>query len=182
MTVEQWAALSEDVPGELVDGQLVEEEMADFVHEAAVAWLVWVLSTWARSRDGRVYGSEGKLRIGPRHGRKPDVTLFLGGRRPRRAGPSDTPPDIAIEVVSPSPRDARRDRVEKLGDYAAVGISSYWLVDLEQRTLEILTLGPAGRYESAACAESGRVAEIPGCPGLELDLDALWAEIDELQS
>ena len=38
-------------------------------------------------QDGRAYGSEGKLRIGPRQGRKPDVWLYLEGRRPNPTEP-----------------------------------------------------------------------------------------------
>ncbi len=37
ITLEEWAALSEDEGGELVDGELVEEEMPSFVHEAALS-------------------------------------------------------------------------------------------------------------------------------------------------
>jgi hypothetical protein len=28
---------------------------------------------------------------------------------------------------------------------------------------------------------AGRVDAVPGCPGLVLDLDALWSELDELE-
>ena len=39
MTLEEWAALDEEVEGELVDGILEEEEMPSFLHEIVVAWL-----------------------------------------------------------------------------------------------------------------------------------------------
>jgi hypothetical protein len=47
MTLDEWADLDEDEPGELVDGRLEEEEAPSFLQEALVAWLVWVLGTWA---------------------------------------------------------------------------------------------------------------------------------------
>ena len=37
MTLEQWADMDEDEPGELVDGALVEEEVPTILHEAVVA-------------------------------------------------------------------------------------------------------------------------------------------------
>ena len=182
LTLEQWAALPEDDDGELVDGYLVEEEVPDYLHELVVAWLIHRLASWLEGRGsgGFVAGSGVKFGVRPRRGRKPDVTVYLPGTRvPPARGLVVTPPDIAIEVVSRSPRDERRDRVEKVDDYAAFGVRYYWLVDPAIRTLEILELGPDGRYVRALAASSGSV-DIPGCDELVLSVDQLWSEIDRL--
>ena len=82
MTLEAWAALDEDVEGELVDGALEEEEVPTFLHEIVVAWLLRNLGPWVRRRRGQVTASEMKIAVGPRRGRKPDVAVFLAGRMP----------------------------------------------------------------------------------------------------
>lgn len=179
LTVEQWAELDEDVEGELVDGILEEEELATFLHEMVVAWLLGVLRPWALARRGFAVGAEAKLAVGPRRGRKPDVSVFLGSSKPRLEDSlARVAPHLVIEVVSPRPRDARRDRVEKIGDYAALGARYYWLVDPQVRSLEVLRLGPRRRYQHVLDVSGSRIERVPGCEGLVLDLDALWAEID----
>ena len=50
----------------------------------------------------------------------------------------------------------------------------------EERTLEVFSLDAAGRYVHALGATSGSVGDVPGCPGLVLDLDEMWTEIDQL--
>ena len=182
LTLEAWADLDEDEEGELVDGRLVEEEMPSYLHEAIVVWLIAVLRGWVRPRGGWVFASEAKLGIQVlKRGRKPDVTMFLPGSQPpkRSASMATEPPDVVVEVISPRPRDERRDRIEKTSDYAAFGVRFYWLLNPQIRTLEILELDADGRYKVALSASEGTHA-IPGCEGLTLDLDALWAEIDAL--
>jgi len=181
LSLEEWAELPEDEPGELLDGVLVEEEMPDLVHETVVAWLLVALRAWLRPRGGRVIGSELKLAVGHGRGRKADLCAWLPGHaRLRGRGLVRTPPDLLVEVLSRGPSDRRRDTVDKAADYAVFGVRWYWLVDPERRRLEVLTLAGAGRYERALTATGGRVGPIPGCPDLTLDLDALWAEVDEL--
>jgi Uma2 family endonuclease len=180
MTLEQWASLPEDEEGELVDGRLVEEEVAGFVHEVVVAWLIQLFMGWL-GEQGFVGGSEAKLAVRPRQGRKADLVVYLpGGHVPPRYGPITVPPDIAVEVITPTPRDARRDRVEKLDEYAAFGVRYYWLVDPDLRTVEIYELGNDGRYTRALGASEGVIAKVPGCDGLQMDLTALWARTDRL--
>jgi len=181
MTVEEWAALPEDEPGELVDGVLTEEELPDFVHEMVVTWLIRALGRWLGEGRGFIAGSEAKFALGERKGRKPDVAVFLPGRRPQARGAVRLPPDIMIEVVSPSARDQRRDRIHKLGDYARFGVRWYLLVDPGARTIEILELGADGRYAHALDLAEGK-QPVPGMEGFELDADALWAEVDRLEA
>ena len=180
LSLDDWAALPEDDPGELVDGRLEEGEVPELVHEVLVAVLCHLLRAWARPRGGVVAGSGVKLAVCERRGRMPDVAVFLPGNLPPGRGLLRVPPDVAIEIVSSTPRDARRDRVEKLNDYAAVGVRWYWIVDPELRSLEILERGSDGRYVHALAATAGVIDPVPGCEGLVLDLDELWAEIDRL--
>lgn len=180
MTLEQWADMDEDEPGELVDGLLVEEEVASHLHEIPVSWLIGTLGNWAIPLRGWVFGSEHKIGIEEGRGRKPDVSMYAPGTRFRaNDGLSRKPPMVIVEVVSPTPRDAHRDRVEKLSDYAKFGVPYYWLLDPRTRILEILELGVDGRYTIAVSASGGKVA-VPACEGLTLDLDELWAEVDRL--
>lgn len=181
ITLEEWVALDEDEPGEVVDGHLEEEEVPDYVHEVLISLLTRLLGNWAVPRGGLVGGSGGKFAVAKRRGRKPDLTVYVpGSTLPTRRGLIRVPPDIAVEVVSPTPRDARRDRVEKVDDYARFGVRWYWIVDPELRSLEILELGADGRYVHALGASVGVVDPVPGCEGLALDLDELWAAVDRL--
>lgn len=181
MSIAEWEAMPEDEPGELVDGRLEEEEMPSFVHESIVVALTTLFKNWLAGRRGFVFGSEAKFALNLTRGRKPDLSVFLpGGRKPPPRGASRVAPDILVEVVSPSPRDARRDRVVKLQEYAEFGVRWYWIVEPELRSVQILELGPDKRYTIAVNA-SENVVDVPGCDGLSLDLDALWREADLLE-
>jgi Uma2 family endonuclease len=181
MTLEEWAALDEDEEGELVDGQLEEEEMPSWAHELVVSWLIEVLRRWIVPRGGFVFGSETKLGISAKRGRKPDVVVFFPGTPlpSRTSSMTRKPPDIVIEVVTPRPRDGRRDRVEKKPDYASFGVRQYWIVDPELRTFEVLSRRDDGMFVELLAASTGK-RTVAGCDGLTLDLDALWAEMDRL--
>src|SRR5262245_53433442 len=129
MTLVAWAQLPEDEPGELLDGRLVEEEMPDAIHEVVVTWLTFTLRVWLAGRAAVVLGSDVRLAVSARRGRKADAVVYLpGSKKPPARGLVKTPPDIAIEVVSASPGDGRRDRVEKPDEYAAFGVKWYWIV------------------------------------------------------
>ena len=178
LTLAEWARLDEDIEGELVDGVLKEEEMPSFLHEIVVAWLIAELRRWARRRGAQVAGSEAKIAVGPRRGRKPDLSVYLRGHLPDLDDALiRVTPHLVVEVTSPRPRDTRRDRLDKLRDYASARIRYYWIVDPQLRSLEIFELAASRSYVLALSAGEGR-ARVPGCPGLVLDLDSLWQEID----
>lgn len=173
--------MDEDEPGELVDGRLVEEEVPNALHETAVKWFLRTLGDWGDPRAAWAFGSEMKFAVSPTRGRKPDVSMFAPGTRlGARDKVQRIPPLLVVEVLSPTPRDVRRDRLDKLREYARFGVRYYWLVDTEMRLLEVFELGADGQYNYVPLAAEGKVA-VPGIEGLELDLDALWALLDRLE-
>jgi Uma2 family endonuclease len=178
LTLEEWAAMDEDEPGELVDGRLEEEEVPGAVHEIVVSWLVHMFRTWLAGR-GWVLGSDAKYAVRHNRGRKPDLAVYRSRHKLPRHGVITMPPDIAVEVVSPTPRDERRDRIEKMDEYAAFGVRFYWILDPMLQSLEVFELAE-GRYARAARATEGVMQDVPGCEGLSIDLEALWSEIAEL--
>jgi Uma2 family endonuclease len=181
LSLEEWLSLDEDEDGELIDGRLVEEEVPDFTHELTVSWLIRVVGLWLGGR-GFVVGSELKILTSSTRGRKPDLAVILpGSKAPPRTGPLRDPPDILVEVVTPTPRDERRDRVEKMSEYARFGVPYYWLVDPTLGAFEIFERTPAGNYQKLVGVTSGRIDPVPGCAGLVVDVDALWAELARLQ-
>ena len=181
MTDEEWCAMEEDDEGELVDGVLVEEEMPDYAHDTLVMWLGHLLLSWMGDRLGAVAASDAKFVVKAGRGRKPDLSVFLpGGPMPPRRGAVRVPPDIMVEVISRESRDVRRDRVDKMNDYAQFGVRWYWLIDPEARTFEVFRREDEGIYARVIGASAGVIADVPGCAGLSIDLDAMWRRIEAL--
>jgi Uma2 family endonuclease len=174
MTLREWGDLPEDVYAELVDGVLVDDEVTTEQHDAIATHLATRFAVHFEHRGGVVF-MERKFGVGRRTGRKPDVSVFLPGTKGLTGDARVTmaAPDVAIEIVTPTLRDVRRDRVEKRREYAKFGIRWYWIVDPELQTVEILGLARNGRYEHVTDASSGKL-RVPGCRGLVIDVDALW--------
>lgn len=173
VTWEDFLALDEDDPRELIDGVLVEVDGPTELHEHIVALLAFFLVGWARPRGGRVLASGYKVRISDRRGVMPDVQYFdpERARRLMQPGLAEGHPDLAVEVVSKTSR--RYDRVTKLGWYAEIGTPEYWIVDPDAHTLERLVLRD-GRFVIADALAEDAVFRPERFPGLEIPLAELW--------
>jgi Uma2 family endonuclease len=181
MSLGEWAGLDPDIEGELVDGVLEPEEMPSVVHETIVAHILASLRAWLVPRGGFAVGSELKLAVSPRRGRKADVVAYLpGAARPSgRDKLIRVPPSLVVEVITDTPRDARRDRIEKAAEYSAFGVRFYWLVDPEARTLEIFERTRSKKWSRVVAVAEGTFL-VPGCSGLTFDVDQLWREVDAI--
>ena len=81
-------------------------------------------------------------------------------------------PDLAVEVLSPA--NTRREREEKLGDYAAIGIPEVWVISPEARTVEILYL-ENGCLRSAQVFREGLLRP-RYFPAIEIDITHIWPD------
>jgi Uma2 family endonuclease len=67
-----------------------------------------------------------------------------------------------------------------MSEYAKFGVRYYWLVDPAFATFEMFERTAAG-YTQVVGVTGGRIETVPGCPGLVIDVDALWVELARLR-
>ena len=79
-------------------------------------------------------------------------------------------PDLVVEIISPG--SLRRDRYDKRELYARFGVKEFWLADVANRSLEVLTLEKDG-YQLSSCATGEGKIRSTILPGFELDLAQL---------
>lgn len=129
---------------ELVNGELVETSVSEESNLIA-GWITHLLNLRALPQRLGLVIPEQTYRCfpnDPNRVRRPDVSFVLAEKRPNgplRRGHTPTPPDIAVEVVSPG--DEAYDLEEKLADYRSAGIPLTWVVYPNRRTVHVYTLG-----------------------------------------
>jgi Uma2 family endonuclease len=79
-------------------------------------------------------------------------------------------PDLVVEIISPT--SLRRDRYDKRELYARFGVKEFWLADVANRSIEILSLQQGG-YQLLSCATNEGKIRSAVLPGFELDLASL---------
>ncbi len=73
---------------------------------------------------------------------EPDLLVVLNERRSILQDWVRGAPDLVVEILSPTT--ATIDRGPKLKAYSRHGVQECWLVDLDQKAIEVHRLGPAG--------------------------------------
>ena len=142
MTAEEFAALTNPRDGsqqELVKGEVVIMPPPQARHGIICSRIdrrlgIYVEENnlgWTTSNDTGVI-----LERDPDTVRGPDVAFWSIARQPELpAGYFEIPPDIAVEVLSPT--DRRRDVREKIREYITLGVRLVWLIDPETRTVTV---------------------------------------------
>jgi Uma2 family endonuclease len=100
---------------------------------------------------------------------EPDIIVFTGaagGKRTQRAIVG--PPDLVVEIVSPSSRS--RDFIQKSALYAEAGVPEYWLIDPDAQQLIIGRLRD-GQYVREIITEGPVRCETLG--GAMIDISAI---------
>jgi Uma2 family endonuclease len=144
-SVEELMALPTDEPWEVWEGELREVPGAGFGASALAGWICYLLLAFVKPRNlGIVTGADGSyiLSHDPLTVVVPDVAFVRRDRVPGRTRPegyAPFPPDLAIEVRSPS--DRRSDIDDKLERYRRAGVPLIWWVDPRLRRVSVYRHG-----------------------------------------
>ena len=165
---------------ELSDGRLEVLPMPTEQHQTILLFLYEVVRQFVEPRKlGKVLVAPLRVRLWKGKIREPDLIFMLAANKHRRSNKVWNGADLVMEVVSPDPKDRRRDFDEKLVDYAAAGIREYWIVDAERRVVAVHTLnGP--RYEQHGEFQPSQQASSVLLDGFTIDVAALFAVADNV--
>ena len=157
---------------ELSEGRLLVHEMPNLEHQRIVSQLLFSLGAWVRTiGDGEVFPAPMPIRLWEGKIREPDITFYAAGSEDRYHVQYADPPDLAIEVLSPSTRHI--DREEKAAEYAEAGVTEYWIVDPEGRSIEVLTGAGSEGYTSRRQFGPGDEVTSTVLPGLVVSVATL---------
>lgn len=161
---------------EVIDGALVMSPAPLVRHQSTFRQLFKVLVRHVeRHRLGEVWSAPIDVVLGDRATPvQPDI-VFVAQSRLHIVGREriEGAPDLVVEILSRST--AARDRGLKFDLYAASGVREYWLVDPDERSLEVYVLrgqayAPLGTYRR------GDVARSELLPGLKLKVKELFED------
>jgi len=138
MSWEEFLELPGDLRTEWVDGEVVVSPPVGGDHGVATTRLGAVLTA---ALPGLLVGTEVGVWLPRNRLRGPDLVAFASMPATRFL---EETPVLVVEVLSPSTR--AEDTIRKSPEYASAGISQYWVVDPEARSLEVFS-NVDGRWE-----------------------------------
>jgi Uma2 family endonuclease len=172
ITVNDLVAIPEDGKRyELIEGQLFCSGILDLSHQRVAGNFLYFI--WEFLRENPI----GKVIMGPGlifseiSSVIPDL-VFFEREREKQITSEDylvAAPELVIEVLSPGRENVSRDRVAKRQLYAKHAVNEYWIVDAENRAVEIYRL-TSERLELAATLKDQDEITSPLLPGFTCPL------------
>jgi len=174
ITAEELLEHPEWEPCELVRGKVVYMSLPGGEHGEIAGLIFGLLFVHVRANDsGKVYAAETGFIFSrnPDTVLGPDVMFFSKRRLPEGGSPKGyfaVPPDLAVEVVSPSDRFSKV--MKKAQSYIAAGVRLVWVVDPETRQAHVFRPGKPVAIVEAHESLSGEDV----LPGFTLPLSEIF--------
>lgn len=151
---------------EVIEGELFVSRAPGLPHQVVSGNIFYELKKYLDANPiGQVIATPG-LVFSEYNGVIPDIVFFthergsaiIAGVRLIAA------PDIVIEILSPGRENIARDRIAKRQLYAKHGVNEYWILDYENRVVEIYRL-QAGSLDLASTMRDEDQITSPLLPG-----------------
>ena len=152
---------------EVLDGQLLVTPAPARRHQRVTFAIARQLYDWADRHGAEVLPAPVDVVFDERTTLEPDVVVYTADRTPPPEQTKySTPPDLAVEVVSPTTR--QRDLMGKREAYERFGVPTYWVVDPDQDRALVWRF--ATSTDPEVVEADGGVLRAPDLPGLAVPL------------
>lgn len=179
-TYEDLEALPDDGKRyEIIEGELHEMPAPNALHAGAITNLITLLAPFVLALGGVWRTAPMDVFMRGADPVQPDVIVLLpDGRAWISLRGVEGPPDLIVEVLSPSNRG--HDTLTKRALYGRAGIREYWIVDPEARTIEVLALA-ADALHSRGIVSGEALVVSPLLPSVAFPASAVFAGFDAIR-
>jgi Uma2 family endonuclease len=176
MTVDDLDAMPEDGNRyEVMEGELFVARAPGLPHQIVSGNIYYQLRSYVDNNPiGRIVATPG-LVFSQYSGVIPDLVFYTHARGEEIIAGEHlvAAPDIVIEILSPGRENISRDRIAKRQLYAKHGVREYWIVDSENRSVEIYRLAAQG-LELAAMLRSNDNVTSPLLSGFNCPVSKIF--------
>jgi Uma2 family endonuclease len=159
---------------ELSEGRLIMPPHPTYSHQTALQNLFLRLQAFVEEhRLGIVRFAPLPVRLWPGKIREPDIFFIAKEHKDRIGEEVCGVPDLVVEVTSSST--LKTDRMEKFQEYAQAGVAEYWIVDPQERTIEVYFL-KQGTYVLYGKWRAGEQASSYLLTGFSVKVDEVCPE------
>jgi Uma2 family endonuclease len=143
-------------------------------HAVIIQRLSFRIARQVDERKVNVLGSTFGLMIRqePLTCREPDLALCWIEKQVVRDELVWSPPELVVEVISPS--ETKRRKQAKLDDYASIGVPEAWIVSPEAESVEIHLLSQ-GKLVSTKIIVDGEIRPTQ-FPGVSIPVSEIWPD------
>jgi Uma2 family endonuclease len=162
--------LGEDSRVELIEGELIDMAPIGSRHVRAVNILTELLVPQARGVA--VVSVQNPVSLPPDNGPQPDIALL----KPRADDYGDSLPtaqDVLL-IIEVADTTAKYDREVKAALYARHGVQEFWLVDLQEKAVEIYQEPGSKGYRKLLRPESVETISPVSLPDVHVPLGEIW--------
>lgn len=160
---------------ELIGGVLYRNPSRTPEHQLILGSLLFELGDFVHGNGlGRVIVSPMDVFLSDEDVLKPDILYISRERRGIIGNWVYAAPDLVVEVVEiVYPETAKRDRGAKRERYERFGVRECWMVELSNRTVEVLAASDDG-FVTAGVYGEGNEIESPLLSGLKIDISGVF--------
>jgi Uma2 family endonuclease len=172
-TYEDYVQLPEDKRYELMEGEFHMVPSPGWGHQTIVMRIFLALCHYVTSRGlGEVRFAPLDVVLSAEDVLQPDI-LFISKERSHIITEKNIQgaPDLVIEVLSPAT--AERDRGLKRKLYAKFGVTEYWTVDPEGKSIEVMSSGEKG-FDTVHVYKMSESVSSPLLKGLSFNLGEIF--------
>jgi Uma2 family endonuclease len=160
---------------EILNGEAFMMSSPPVEHQTISGEIFRQLANFLRGKPCRVFAAPLDVRLFPEEDHsddtvvQPDILVVCDTSKLAK-GSVDGPPDLVVEILSPS--NTQKLMFLKFEAYLNAGVREYWVLDPEEKKVQVHVL-EEGRYISSAYKKDA-VIPVSVLPPFSLDLKTLW--------